>query len=174
MTIEEFNQITNDYIPLRSMNNQFGINKYAEVINFHTNRIIHSYIGVDMYEHIVLNMHGKKYRKRVHRLMAEAFLNNCKVVDHIDTIKSNNRLDNLQSLTHSENIAKAYQENDYVNPHKGRGIWIIAIDKSTGEQHKFKSMRACERFTGVDRHRIKHFLRKERTNLTNYDFVYDE
>ena len=36
MTIEEFNQITNDYIPLSSMNNQFGINKYAEVINFHT------------------------------------------------------------------------------------------------------------------------------------------
>ena len=43
------------YIPLKSMNNQFGISINAKVINFKTGKIIHSYIGVDMYEHIVLN-----------------------------------------------------------------------------------------------------------------------
>ena len=139
-----------NFVPLKSLNNQFGISKDAKVINFKTGKIIHSYIGVDMYEHIVLNYKGKRYRKRVHRLMAEAFLNNCKVVDHKDGNKSNNVLSNLQAVTHSQNIKKAYEENDYKNPHKGRGIWIIAEEKETKVQHRFKSMRSCEKFTGVD------------------------
>lgn len=160
--------------PLESMNSQFGISKDAQVINLKTGKIIHSYIGSDMYEHIVLCMNGKRYRKRVHRLMAEAYLNNCKAVDHKDANKSNNNLSNLQAVTHSENITKAYKDNDYVNPHSGRGIWIIAENKETHEKHYFKSMRSCEKFTGVDRHRIKHFLKKERNNWTNYEFYYDE
>ena len=106
--------------------------------------------------------------------MAEAFLNNCKVVDHKDGNKSNNVLSNLQAVTHSQNIKKAYEENDYKNPHKGRGIWIIAEEKETKVQHRFKSMRSCEKFTGVDRHRIKHFLKGERNNWTKFNFYYDE
>lgn len=163
-----------EFIPLKSMDNKFGISKDAKVINFITGRILHSYIGTDMYEHIVLNYKGKKYRKRVHRLMAEAFLSNCKVVDHIDGNRSNNNLSNLQAVTHSQNIKKAYEESDYVNPHKGRGIWIIAENKETLEKHYFKSMRSCEKFTGVDRHRVKHFLKGERNNWTKYNFYYDE
>lgn len=163
-----------EFVPLKSMDNAFGIAKDAEVINFNTGKIVHSYIGTDMYEHIVLCYKGKRYRKRVHRLMAEAFLNNCKVVDHIDGNKSNNVLSNLHAVTHSENIKKAYQENDYTNPHIGRGIWIIAEDKNTLKRYYFKSMRSCERFTGVDRHRIKHFLKGERNNWTKYNFYYDE
>lgn len=174
MTLEEFDKITNDFVPLKSTDGRFGINKYAQIINLKTGRLIHTYIGVDMYEHVVLCYKGKRYRQRVHRLMAEAFLNNCKVVDHNDTIKNHNILWNLNPSTHSENIAKAYKENTYVNPHKGRGIWIVAENKETKEKHFFKGMRECERFTGVDRHRIKHFLLKERTNLTNFNFYYDE
>lgn len=174
MTREEFEKLPNDFIPLKSVGERFGINKYAKVINLKTGKIIHSYVGCDMYEHIVLNYNGKRYRKRVHRLMAEAFLHNCKVVDHSDDIKSHNELYNLIPSTHSENIKRAYETNTYVNPHKGRGIWIIAENKETKEKYSFKSIRECERFTGVDRHRIKHFLLKERTNLTKFNFYYDE
>lgn len=162
------------YKPLSSMDNNFGISKSGKVKNFITGHVLSSYIGVDMYEHIVLNYRGKRYRKRVHRLMAEAYFNNCPVIDHIDGNKSNNNISNLQPITHSKNIEKGYRQNTYKNPHKGRGIWVIAEDKKTLEQFHFKSMRECERFTGIDRHRIKHFLLDERTNLTNYNFYYDE
>lgn len=163
-----------DFIPLKSLENRFGINEDAQIINFDTGNILSPYIGTDMYQHIVLCMDGKRIRKRVHRLMAEAFLNNCEVVDHIDGNKFNNKLSNLQAITHNENIAKAYRENTYVNPHKGRGIWVIAEDKETGEEFHFKSMRECEAATGIDRHRIKTFLTGQRPNNTKYNFCYDE
>lgn len=162
------------FVPLKSMDNQFGISEDAVIINFKTGKIISSYIGIDMYEHVVLCYKGKKYRKRVHRLMAEAFFNNAKVIDHKDYNKSNNKKENLRPVSHSENIKKAYEENNYVNPHKGRGIWIVAKNKETGEENCYKSMRECERETGVDRHRIKNFLKGERNNWTNYEFYYDE
>lgn len=162
------------YKPLKSMDNNFGISKAGKVKNFLTDRVISSYIGVDMYEHIVLCYKGKRYRKRVHRLMAEAYFNNAKVIDHIDGNKSNNNIINLQPITHSENIKKGYEQNKYKNPHHGRGIWVIAEDKTSLERFYFKSLRECERFTKIDRHRIKHFLLNERTNLTNYNFYYDE
>lgn len=50
--------------------------------------------------------------KRVHQLVAIAFLNhtpdgtNKLVVDHINNIKADNRLENLQILTNRENISK--------------------------------------------------------------------
>lgn len=163
-----------DFVPLKSLNNQFGINEKSEIINFKTGRIIRPYVGTDMYQHVTLFLNGKKIRKRVHRLMAEAFLNNCEVVDHIDGDKSNNLLTNLRSVTHSENIKKAYKENNYTNPHKGRGIWVIAENKNTKERISYKSMRECERATGVDRHKIKLFLTNQKPNYTIYNFYYDE
>lgn len=159
-----------DFISLKSMNNNFGISKDSKVINFKTGRIIKPYIGIDLYQHIVLNMNGKRYRKRVHRLMAEAFLNNAKVIDHIDGNKSNNNIDNLKVVTHKENIEKALKENNTIR----KGKKVIAIDKETNEEYHFKSMRECERFTGIDRHRIKTFLEKTRNNHTKYNFYYDE
>ncbi len=163
-----------EFMPIPSLNNQFGINEDAQIINFKTGRIISPYIGIDMYQHVVLCLGGNRIRTRVHRLMAEVFLDNCTVVDHIDGNKSHNELSNLRAVSHSENIRKAYQENNYINPHKGRGIWIIAENKETKERFHYKSMRECERKTGIDRHRIRTFLLQQRTNNTPYNFYYDE
>lgn len=163
-----------EYKSLKSLNNQFGISETSEIINFKTNRIVTPYIGIDLYEHVVLNMKGKKYRKRVHRLMAEAYFNDTKYIDHIDGNRANNHISNLQPITNSANVKKGYEQNKYVNPHNGRGIWIIAEDKETLEQTRYKSLRSCERATGIDRHRIKTFLEGTRNNHTKYNFYYDE
>lgn len=54
---------------------------------------------------------GKKYNKKVHRLVAETFLENVgekKEVNHKDGNKRNNRLDNLEWVTAKENTRHAH------------------------------------------------------------------
>ena len=74
-------------------------------------------------------VHGYKYcgvyyvgkgniSKRVHRLVAEAFIpnpNDCKVIGHKNNIKSDNRVENLYWTTTKENTQKAYDDNLAVN-----------------------------------------------------------
>lgn len=161
-----------EFIPLKSMDNNFGISKKGRVKNFKTNKVLSSYIGIDCYEHIVLCYKGKRYRKRVHRLMAEAFFNNAKYIDHIDNNKSNNDITNLRPITNKKNIEKGMKDAKkfYTNVGWFKSLKIIAINKETKEEFEFESLRKCEKYTGVDRHRIKTFLRKERPNHTKYDF----
>lgn len=48
----------------------------------------------------------------VHRVMYETFIGEIPdglVIDHIDEVKSNNRLNNLQVLSHSDNLRKHYK-----------------------------------------------------------------
>lgn len=160
------------FYPIASMNNQFGIAKDSTVINFKTGRIINPYIGIDCYQHICLCMNGKRYRKRVHRLMAEVFFNNCKYIDHIDNDKSNNNIENLRPISNKDNVEKGLEDakNYHKNVGHGKNLKIKAINKETGEEKIYPSMRQCEKGTGVDRHRIKTFLRKERPNYTDYEF----
>ena len=160
------------YRPLKSMDNKFGIAKNGTVKNFTTNRVIKSYIGTDCYEHIVLCYKGKRYRKRVHRLMAEAYFNNAKYIDHIDNNKSNNNISNLKPITCKENTLKGMEHAKQFHTNVGwfKSLKVKAINKNTKEVFIFESLRKCEKFTGVDRHRIKTFLRNERPNYTKYIF----
>lgn len=68
--------------------------------------------SVDSNGYILITLINKnKKHKRLHQLVAEAFLNHTPnghkiVVDHIDNDKSNNRVDNLQLITTRENNSK--------------------------------------------------------------------
>ena len=52
---------------------------------------------------------GKRKHKYAHRLVAEAFIENplnLEEVDHIDDVRSNNRVDNLQWISRQDNMRK--------------------------------------------------------------------
>jgi hypothetical protein len=58
------------------------------------------------YMTVGFTVNNKKVNKYVHRLVAEAFItniNNCPQVNHIDCNKTNNRMDNLEWCTNSQN-----------------------------------------------------------------------
>ena len=63
------------------------------------------------YHSVTILEGGKKCSKFIHRLVAEAFLSNPSnkpEVNHLNGIKTDNRLENLEWVTHSENMQHAH------------------------------------------------------------------
>ena len=63
------------------------------------------------YPSVSLWMKGKQYRRYVHRLMAETYLGDCHSlqINHIDGVKLNCKLSNLEIVTSAENMHHAYK-----------------------------------------------------------------
>lgn len=64
-----------------------------------------------------LSKDGGSYTLYTHRLVAEAFVeneNNYKEVNHKDLIKKNNKADNLEWVTRSENLKHAVKNTEWV------------------------------------------------------------
>jgi hypothetical protein len=67
-------------------------------------------IGAFGYEIVYLRKNGKTHRHYVHRLVADNFLNDVKngnVLNHINGIKYDNRVENLEWCSQSENVKHA-------------------------------------------------------------------
>lgn len=89
------------------------------------------------YRYVILC--NDNYRKKVlvHRLIYETFIGEIikgMEIDHIDSNPLNNRLDNLQILTASENNKKAGTGKNKIQ------YSYILTDVKTGEQHFYKTI----------------------------------
>ena len=74
---------------------------------------------------------AKQIKYYVHRLVAEAFIenpNNVSDVDHIDCNKENNHVDNLRWVTREENMARNALPEGTIRNHKGNSSKYIKKD----------------------------------------------
>ena len=75
---------------------------------------------------------GKRNRKLVHRLVAEAFIpnpENKSQVDHINNNRSDNRAENLRWVTPKENVQHSIEQNRFVTENKINSYKIKKISK---------------------------------------------
>lgn len=95
---------------------------------------------------------GKSNQKRVHRLMAEAFIPNPEnkgYVDHINTIRTDNSLDNLRWVTCSENnsnpnsLSKRSKRIQQIDPATGGVIKTWPSVSSACRSYGTKNIQAC-------------------------------
>ena len=140
------------------MNNQNEIETYANITafpnyqistfgnckNIKTGRILKPGIGSDGYLMIKLSNDGDVSNKRIHKLVAGAFLQNPdekKCVDHINHDKLNNNLNNLRYATYTENNQNASMKSSNtsgvvgVSWHKIKSKWRARIDVNGVQKH---------------------------------------
>lgn len=85
--------------------------------------------------YVSLNKNGKSFNKRLHILVAKAFIpnpNNYSQVNHIDGNKENNNLENLEWCTSSYNVRDMYRRNG-------------KYDKDKEIIQKYKEIKSCNR-----------------------------
>lgn len=143
--------------------------------NDHSTRNSKGYLVTDLYKD------GKRVTRRVHRLVAEAFLENPKhkkEVNHKDGNKHNNRVENLEWVTKKENchhawangLAKpSYGMRGKHNPNAGRhGKPFRVIE--TGDT--FNTLQECEAKTNFNGAHINDCLKGRQKSHKGCHFKY--
>lgn len=88
------------------------VDEFGNVYSLYSNNIKALKTDKDGYKLVNLSKNKKVYTKKVHRLVAEAFLSNpnkYKEVNHKDGNKANNHADNLEWVSHKQNIIHSYK-----------------------------------------------------------------
>lgn len=159
-----------------------GFERYTIDINgivFDTkrNKIVCQWVDtVGYYQCNIRDSNGKKHYKRVHRLVANAFVpnpNNFPQVNHKDGNKLNNNIDNLEWCTNSENTQHGYDKGLY--KFKTRSHAINVYTKQGKFIRAYKSIRSMCDDLHINRKTVTMILKGEKvTNNYNYLFEYVE
>lgn len=131
------------------------------------------------------NENGKSMPKTVHRLVANTYLKNenkYPVINHINGIKTDNRIENLEFCTQSHNIKEAYKlglEKPQLtnlgkfgrNNKKAKKIKQINLETNEIINYFYGTLEA-ERTTGVNFRNIHMCLKNKRKSAGGYIWRY--
>lgn len=130
----------------------YAIDKLGNVFSYKSNKYLNPSKTKDGYLKISLRADNKSYYYRVHKLVAITFLdnpNNLSEINHKDFNRQNNYLDNLEWVSHNDNILYSKIANRFktekpnrkayvfTNIYNGKSFTIIGI-KNVAKHFGFK------------------------------------
>lgn len=141
------------------------------------------------YLFVALCKDGVLKQFRVHRLVAEAFIPNPEnkpCIDHLNTDRTDNRVENLRWCTCQENSNNPLTRQKYSEALKGeKAPWygkfgaehnnskpIVGINKTTGEEVRFACAREAERVLGIGHSSITNCTKGRKKSAGGYLWRY--
>ena len=130
------------------------------------------------YLYISLNKDGKR-KFKVHRLVAEAFISNPegkKHVDHINTNKEDNRVENLRWVTPKENnnneLTKEHKKGCQLGEKSVCSKCVIQISPDGKLIKKYSSINEAARETGFNKKYISFCCNGKIENYKGYKWIF--
>jgi hypothetical protein len=110
---------------------RYGAHRYGYIVNLDKSNVLKTTVTKHGYTRVTLHMEGRKRQDKVHRLVAEAWFGLPKgmTVNHKNGVKTDNRAENLEYCTMSENLNHAWTTGLRDYP---RAAERKVIDTSTG------------------------------------------
>lgn len=152
----------------------YQVSNLGRVKRVNTGRVLK---GVkDRKGYLIVNLckNGSQSTKKIHRLVAQAFISNPESkpqVNHIDENKTNNMVSNLEWMTSTENNNHGTRNK---RSSKTKSIPIIATNLTTGESTEFYGSSECARQLDLNNGNIAHVLKGRYNHTGGYTFKYKE
>lgn len=147
----------------------YNISSIGRVRNIKTNLILKTCFHTRKYLQLGLFKNNKYYPKKIHRLVAEAFIpnpDNKPQVNHINGIKSDNRIENLEWITNKENMRHSW-DIGLRKPMIGKNNVMSLKVKDTENNMVFDSIAEAAKYINYSPSHLSDMLNGKCKNKTN-------
>ena len=145
-------------------------------------KILATFLDKHGYENIKLCKNNKTYHKSIHRLVAEHFIsnpNNLPMVDHINKVRNDNRVENLQWIDRKGNLERSFETMSPVRNFNQCELFnsnniLLGRYQSVKEACRYCAKEYGARFSGLYRNlKSKGYYIKKIDNKSNFNRCID-
>lgn len=161
-----------EWLPVKGFEEYYEVNRSGSVLSKRNGRLLSPTIDRYGYEKVTLCVGGKSFYRTIHRLVAMTFIDNpfnLPTVNHINEIKTDNRVENLEWVDVATNVNHGTR-NQRMSDTKCRK----PVEQILPGEHSviYKGVKDASRKTGVNRCCIAKCCKGIRKTAGGYEWRY--